>query len=137
MRKRGSHQEEAAGVNVTPLLDIVFIMLIFFIVTATFLREEGIDVRTPEDTPEDENTVPPPALLLYVQEDDFVRVNNVRLIDPLSVTPVVEEFMAREPRGVVLVNAAPDSKAGVAVTVMDQAYAGNATAVSLAQAAVE
>lgn len=137
MRKKATHTGDEADVNITPLLDIVFILLIFFIVTATFLREEGIDVRTPEDTPEDENTVPPPALLLYVQEDDFVRVNNVRLIDPLSVTPVVEEFMAREPRGVVLVNAAPDSKAGVAVTVMDQAYAGNATAVSLAQAAVE
>ncbi|MEM9262690.1 MAG: biopolymer transporter ExbD, partial [Pseudomonadota bacterium] len=48
MRKRGTRQEEAADVNVTPLLDIVFIMLIFFIVTATFLRERGIDVRTPE-----------------------------------------------------------------------------------------
>ena len=132
MRRRGTHQDEAADVNVTPLLDIVFIMLIFFIVTATFLRERGIDVRTPEDTPEDERTVPPPALLLSVQEDGFVRVNNVRLIDPLSVTPVVEEFMAREPRGVVLVSTAPTAEAGVAVTVMDQARAGKATAVSLA-----
>ncbi len=131
MRKR-TRQEEAADVNVTPLLDIVFIMLIFFIVTATFVRERGIDVRTPENTPPDERTIPPPALLLSVQEDGFVRVNNVRIIDPLSTKPVVEEFMAREPRGVVLVNAAPTSKAGVAVTVMDQARAGKATAVSLA-----
>ncbi|MEO0400260.1 MAG: biopolymer transporter ExbD [Pseudomonadota bacterium] len=132
MRRKGTHQEEAADVNVTPLLDIVFIMLIFFIVTATFLREKGIDVRTPEDTPEQEETIPPPALLLSVQEDGFVRVNNIRLIDPLSVTPVVEEFTAREPKGVVLVSAAPEAEAGVAVTVMDQAYAGKAAAVSLA-----
>ncbi len=131
MRKR-TRQEEAADVNVTPLLDIVFIMLIFFIVTATFVRERGIDVRTPENTPPDERTIPPPALLLSVQEDGFVRVNNVRIIDPLSTKPIVEEFMAREPRGVVLVNAAATSKAGVAVTVMDQARAGKATAVSLA-----
>ena len=132
MRRRGTHQDEAADVNVTPLLDIVFIMLIFFIVTATFLRERGIDIRTPEDTPEEDNSVPPPALLLSVQEDGLVRVNNVRVIDPLSVTPVVEEFTAREPRGVVLVNAAPAAEAGVAVTVMDQAYAGNPAAVSIA-----
>ncbi|MBI1391854.1 MAG: biopolymer transporter ExbD [Alphaproteobacteria bacterium] len=131
MRRRGTHQEEAADVNVTPLLDIVFIMLIFFIVTATFLRERGIDVRTPEDTPEDDS-IPPPALLLSLQEDGLVRVNNVRIIDPLSVTPVVEEFTAREPQGVVLVSAAPKAKAGIAVTVMDQAYAGGPAAVSIA-----
>ena len=131
MRKKSTHQAEAADVNVTPLLDIVFIMLIFFIVTATFLKEKGIDARTPEDTPPDDQVIPPPALVLAVQEDGFVRVNNVRVIDPLSVTPVVEEFTAREPQGVVLVSAAPDSEAGVAVTVMDQARAGKAAAVSL------
>jgi len=131
MRRRGTHQDDGAEVNVTPLLDIVFIMLIFFIVTATFVREQGIDVRTPEDTPDDPNDVPPPALLLSVQEDGFVRVNRVRLIDPFSTTPVVEEFTAREPNGVVLVSAAPGSEAGIAVIVMDQARAGGAAAVSL------
>jgi len=133
--RRTSHTRSTGGdaeVNVTPLMDIVFIMLIFFIVTATFTREKGIDVKTPEDTPPDDATVPPPALLLSLQKDGFVRVNNVRIIDPLSTKPVVEEFMAREPKGVVLVSAAPDSESGVAVTVMDQAYAGKATAVSLA-----
>ncbi|MEM9169913.1 MAG: biopolymer transporter ExbD [Pseudomonadota bacterium] len=132
MRRRGTHQGEAADVNVTPLLDIVFIMLIFFIVTATFVREKGIDVRTPEDNENQPDTRPPPALLLAIQEDGFVRVNGVRVIDPLSTKPVVEEFKAREPRGIVLVTAAPDSKAGVAVTVMDQARQGKAETVSLA-----
>jgi biopolymer transport protein ExbD len=125
----GSDESE---INVTPLMDIVFIMLIFFIVTATFTREKGIDVRTPDNSPNEDDTVPPPALLLSVQEDGWVRVNNVRIIDAQSTKPVVEEFMAREPKGVVLVSAAPTAKAGVTVTVMDQAKAGNATAVSLA-----
>jgi len=122
---------EGDDINVTPLMDIVFIMLIFFIVTATFTREKGIDVKTPEDTP-DEPTVPPPALLLAIQKDGFVRVNNIRIIDVESTKPVVEEFIAREPKGVVLVSAAPDSASGAAVRVMDQAYAGNASAVSIA-----
>ena len=126
MRKRATHQNEEADVNITPLLDIVFILLIFFIVTATFLREKGIDVRTPEDNEQDENTTPPPALLLAVQEDGFVRVNNVRVIDPASVKPVVQEFIAREPQGVVLVSASPESESGVAVEVMDQAQDGGA-----------
>ncbi len=131
-RKSGAAGGGGDDVNVTPLMDIVFIMLIFFIVTATFSREKGIDVKTPEDTPPEEETIPPPALLLSIQEDGFVRVNNVRIIDPESTTPVVEEFMAREPKGVVLVSVAPTSKAGVAVTVMDQAWSGKASAVSLA-----
>lgn len=132
MRRRGTHSGEEADVNITPLLDIVFILLIFFIVTATFLREKGIDVRTPEDSEDDPTDIPPPALLLAVQEDGFVRVNNVRIIDPGSVKPVVQEFIAREPQGVVLVSAAPDSESGVAVQVMDQATDGGAPAVSLA-----
>ena len=68
----------------------------------------------------------------FEEVNGLVTGNNVRIIDPLSTKPVVEEFTAREPKGVVIVNAAPNSKAGVAVTVMDQARAGNAAAVTLA-----
>ncbi|MEX6632204.1 ExbD/TolR family protein [Hyphococcus lacteus] len=124
MRKKATHAGDDAEVNITPLLDIVFILLIFFIVTATFLREKGIDIRTPEDNPPKIDEIPPPALLLAVQEDGFVRVNNIRVIDPGSVTPVVQEFIAREPQGVVLVSAAPTSESGVAVQVLDQAQSG-------------
>ncbi len=133
-RRSGSHGNAASGddINVTPLMDIVFIMLIFFIVTATFTREKGIDLNTPDNSETDPDDVPPPALLMSVQEDGFVRVNNVRIIDAESTKPVVEEFMAREPKGVVLVSAAPTSKAGITVIVMDQAWAGKTTAVSLA-----
>ena len=67
-----------------------------------------------------------------MQEDGFVRVNNIRVIDPGSVKPVVQEFIAREPNGVVLVSAAPESESGIAVQVMDQAKSGGAPAVSLA-----
>lgn len=119
MRRRlTSSGSDQAEVNITPLLDIVFILLIFFIVTATFLQEEGVGLTTPDES--EKETRPPPTLLLSVQNDGFVRVNNVRLIDPRSVKPVVEEFTAREPRGVVLVSAAPDAKAETTVTVLDQ-----------------
>jgi biopolymer transport protein ExbD len=133
-RRVGASHGSGGGddINVTPLMDIVFIMLIFFIVTATFTREKGIDINVPDNSEDQPDTVPPPALLLSVQQDGFVRVNNVRIIDPGSTKPVVEEFMAREPKGVVIVSAAPTSKAGVAVTVMDQAWAGKASAVTLA-----
>jgi biopolymer transport protein ExbD len=134
MSRRITRSASGGGddINVTPLMDIVFIMLIFFIVTATFTREKGIDIKTPDNSPNENDTVPPPALLLSVEEDGWVRVNRNRTIDAASTKAVVEEFMAREPKGVVLVSAAPTAKAGVTVTVMDLAKAGNATAVSLA-----
>jgi len=126
MRRRIAGASEEADVNVTPLLDIVFIMLIFFIVTATFVREKGIDLSTPDENENEQDTRPPPTLVLSVQADGFVRVNRGRIIDPRSTKPVVEEFKAREPRGVVLVSAAPTSKSGVAVIVLDQAKAAGA-----------
>ena len=127
MRRRFTSQQDETEVNVTPLLDIVFIMLIFFIVTATFVYEDGFTPQTPEDSDE-ENTQPPPTMLLYVQQDGFVSVDGGRIIDPQSTRPVVEEFLASDPNSVVIVSAAPQSKVGVAVTVYDQAVlAGQST----------
>ena len=80
-------------------------------------------MNTPEDT-EEENPNPAPALVLAVQVDGFVRVNGIRTIDPGSVKPVVQEFIAREPTGGILVSAAPESESGIAVQVMDQARDG-------------
>lgn len=115
-----SSEQEAADVNITPLLDIVFILLIFFIVTATFLDEEGIAIASPEENPPEELTRPPPALVLAIRNDGFVLVDGGRMIDPRSVKPVVEAFKAQNPRGVVLLNAAPDAKVETTVLVLDQ-----------------
>ena len=112
--------EEAADVNITPLLDIVFILLIFFIVTATFLDEVGIGIVSPQPDPPEELRRPPPTLVLAVRKDGFVMVDDVRLIDPRSVTPVVEAFRAEKPNGVVLLNAAPDAPVQATVLVLDQ-----------------
>ncbi|GGY42723.1 ExbD/TolR family protein [Parvularcula lutaonensis] len=123
MRHRVKHgQGDASDVNITPLLDIVFIMLIFFIVTATFVYEDGIAPNLPTPSPEDENdSIPPPSLLLTVQADGFVLVDDIRIVDPRSVEPVVEEFLAKEPKGVVIISAAGDSETGVMVTTLDEA----------------
>ncbi|MDT8437729.1 MAG: MotA/TolQ/ExbB proton channel family protein [Wenzhouxiangellaceae bacterium] len=116
-----SSDMDEAEVNITPLLDIVFILLIFFIVTSTFLDEQGLEIVTPQDNPPDELTRPPPTLVLSVRNDGFVMVDNVRMIDPRSVKPVVEAFKAENPRGVVLLNAAPDAEVETTVLVLDQA----------------
>ncbi|RFB05822.1 ExbD/TolR family protein [Parvularcula marina] len=120
MARRRRTGDEAADVNVTPLLDIVFIMLIFFIVTATFVYEDGFDPNLPPDS-QDEPEDPPPSMLLTVQADGFIRVDDIRQVDPRSVTSVVEQFLAKEPKGVVIVNATPDARTGTTITVLDQA----------------
>jgi len=113
-------EQEAADVNITPLLDIVFILLIFFIVTATFLDEVGIGIFSPQPDPPEELTRPPPTLVLAVRSDGFVMVDDVRMVDPRSVTPIVEAFRAEKPEGVVLLNAAPDAPIESTVLVLDQ-----------------
>lgn len=119
-RRLVTEDPDEAEVNITPLLDIVFILLIFFIVTSTFLDEEGIEITTPQDDQE-EQTRPPPTLVLSIRSDGFVMVDNIRMIDPRSVKPVVEAFTAENPRGVVLLNAAPDAEIDTTVMVLDQA----------------
>ncbi|MGV6801206.1 MAG: ExbD/TolR family protein [bacterium] len=120
-RKRIRKTEEAGDVDITPLLDIVFILLIFFIVTAVFVDEDGVNPNLPTPNPDKPDTVPPPSKLLYVMENGLVQVDGARLVNPKSVKPIVDEFLASEPDGVVQITAAPDSESGVAVTVLDQA----------------
>ena len=68
-----AHTEEAADINITPMLDIVFIMLIFFIVTATFVKESGIDVSRPDaETATKQNRV---GILVAINEHNEVWIN--------------------------------------------------------------
>lgn len=86
MRRRGNKQVDEADVDMTPMLDIVFIMLIFFIVTATFLDEHGKDFTQPPPPPEQDDVEPKPAIVIFVSNDDSCSVDgftsdcgNVRL----------------------------------------------------------
>ena len=128
MARRLRRGEEAAEVNITPLLDIVFIMLIFFIVTATFVDEDGIAPNLPEPTPDNENSTPPPTMLLTVQANGFVQVDGGRQIDPRSVKNTVSEFVVKDDKSVVIISAEPDSEVGTTVAVLDYAREGAPTA---------
>jgi len=75
-RNRRNQASDDAEVDMTPMLDIVFIMLIFFIVTATFLDEKAIDLTQPPPPPENPDDPPPdtPAITVYVDERDSCSV---------------------------------------------------------------
>jgi biopolymer transport protein ExbD len=110
----------------TPMLDIVFIMLIFFIVTATFLDEQGLDfTRPPPDISLYTST--PPSISIYVDAKDRVSVDNE--IAELSAVPLrVERLLAEKPDAVISLRADAQATLGPVVYIKDQmALAGRET----------
>jgi len=89
-------------VNVTPLLDIVFIMLIFFIVTATFIKEPGVEVeKPPADTAEDQRLV---SVLVAIDSSNKIWINNKEVaLD--GVRAAVERLRRESPRGSAVIQA--------------------------------
>ncbi len=97
MRRRVRHSADEADVDMTPMLDIVFIMLIFFIVTATFFDKQGIDLtQPPAPPPSFDNDKSNPAITVYVNERNQCSVDGNRS-DCDRVTLTVESLLADKP----------------------------------------
>ena len=109
-------EDEEGSVDITPMLDVVFIMLIFFIVTATFVKESGIDV----DKPSAATVVvqEQASILIAIDADNNVWVNR-RQVDIRSVRSIVERLHAENPKGKLVIQADRESINDVLVQVMD------------------
>jgi biopolymer transport protein ExbD len=134
-RGRRKYAAEEADVNMTPMLDIVFILLIFFIVTATFVKEVGLNLTPPPPPSEDQPQDPVPVIYINVDADNFIYVNG-RLTDIDAVRANIERLHAENPRSAVLVAAHPRSRSGIAIRIVDQAELAEVP-VSLVPAAEE
>ena len=129
MRRKRVRQEEDANIDITPMLDIVFIMLIFFIVTATFVKESGIDVTRPDaETAVKQNRV---AILIAIRENNEVWINR-RQVDLASVRANVEKLHAENPQGGAVIQADREAETGVLVEIMDQVRLAGVGAISIA-----
>jgi len=108
--------EEESEINLTPMLDVVFIMLIFFIVTAVFVREPGVEVTRPEAvtafTPEST------AILVAVTAGNEVWIDR-RQVDITAVRPAIERLRAENPEGGVVIQADTRAHNGVLIQVLD------------------
>jgi len=124
MRRRTKHQEDQAEVNMTPMLDIVFILLIFFIVTATFLSEEGLDMRPPPDSDTPPDTDAPPPIVVQVDDDNNIFVNRTRT-DVDRVLSAVNRFRAEEPNSAVLLEVQDEAEHGIIVQIWDEMRANS------------
>ncbi len=130
MRRRVAIHSEEAEINITPMLDVVFIMLIFFIVTTSFVKEIGIDVNRPSNAPIKEQKI---SEVIAIRIDDLgqVSVEN-RSVDIRAVRANIESALATKPNAAVVVIADRDADAGILVQVIDQARVAGADKVSLA-----
>ena len=134
MRRRRSRNTEKSEVNLTPMLDVVFIMLIFFIVTASFVKEAGIDVtRPPAATAERKERG---NILVAITSNDQIWIDR-RPVDPRFVRANIERLHAENPQGSVVIQADKESKNGLLVQVMDAARLAGVSNVSLAAEVVE
>jgi len=134
MRRGRGREREESEVNLTPMLDVVFIMLIFFIVTASFVKEAGIDVsRPPAATAERKERG---NILVAITENDQIWIDR-RQVDPRALRANLERLHAENPQGSVVIQADKASKNGLLVQVMDAARLAGVGNVSLAAEVVD
>ncbi|MFC6440760.1 biopolymer transporter ExbD [Bowmanella sp. JS7-9] len=122
-------EEEEANIDMTPMLDVVFIMLIFFIVTASFVKEAGIDVNRPDAATA---VAKPRANILVAISDKGEIWINKRQVDVRAVQANIERLHAENPQGTVVIQADRKSTTEVLIKVMDAARAAGIEDVSIA-----
>ncbi len=129
MRRRRDRRKSESEVNLTPMLDVVFIMLIFFIVTASFVKESGIEISRPgasTATRKEKGNI-----LIAISANDQIWMNR-RQVDPRALRANIERMHAENPQGSVIIQADKEAKTGLLVKVMDAARAAGVKSVSLA-----
>lgn len=129
-QRRRRRATEDAAINITPLLDIVFILLIFFIVTTSFAKEFGVDMNRPANAPVKERERAE-LIAVRIEADGTVFVED-RAVDLRAVRANIESGLARKPQASVVVVAHRAADAGLMVRVVDQARLAGAANVSLA-----
>jgi biopolymer transport protein ExbD len=122
-------EEEEATIDMTPMLDVVFIMLIFFIVTASFVKEAGIDVNRPEATTAVKKDRA--NILIAISDKGEIWINK-RRIDVRAVQANIERLHAENPQGTVVIQADKKATTDTLIKVMDASRAAGVYDVSIA-----
>ncbi len=126
---RFSRSDDESDINLTPMLDVVFIMLIFFIVTATFIKQAGIDVYRPAAlTSEKKPTV---SVLLAIGPNGDIWIDKKR-VDVTAVRAVIERMHAENPKGTLVIQADRAAKSEKLMAVLSAARAAGLTEVAIA-----
>ena len=129
MRRRSRRKSEEQGLDLTPMMDIVFIMLIFFIVTTSFVKETGVDVNRPnaETAERDEKG----NILVAITLNNEIWIDK-RRIDLKAVRANIERLKIEYPEGSVIIQADKEARSGLLVETMDQIRLAGVQNISIA-----
>ncbi len=127
-------EEEESEVNLTPMLDVVFIMLIFFIVTASFVKESGIDINRPDAATAERKEQG--NIMVAISEDGQIWIDR-RQVDVRALRANIERLHAENPQGTVIIQADEESKNKLLVQVMDAARLAGVKSVAIAAEVID
>jgi biopolymer transport protein ExbD len=131
MARKIKREDEDATIDMTPMLDIVFIMLIFFIVTTSFVKEAGIDVQKPKAA--NASQKPTANIFIAVRENGEIWMDK-RMVDVERVSANIEKLLAEQPTDIVIIQADVKAEHGVVVKVMDAIKDAGIDKISIAAA---
>ncbi len=123
--------DDEAEINITPMLDIVFIMLIFFIVTTSFVKEQGLEVSRPSNTPPKEVEVKKGPIVVKIDASSLISIKG-RILESRAVQANLEREKAEKPDSPLVIAAHPEADTESLVTILDAAKAVGIEAVSVA-----
>lgn len=128
-RRRLQEIEDEFDLNITPMLDVVFIILIFFVVTSSFVKESGVDVSRPSASTTERKERG--NIMVGITANDTVWIDK-RQVDIRAVRANIERLHAENPEGAVVIQADRDARTGVLVQVLDQSRLAGVNNVSIA-----
>lgn len=120
MRPRRAQNAEESAIDLTPMIDVVFILLIFFIVTANFIKESGAEVSKPDAVTAERQEKA--SILIAIDEAGQIWMDKSQ-VSVQQVGPTIQRLKAENPEGTIVIQADKSSKNGVLVKVLDQARA--------------
>ena len=129
--KRRVRPGDEAEINITPMLDIVFIMLIFFIVTTSFVKEKGLEISRPSSLPPKEVQQDKGPIVVRIDSGSLISVKG-RILEPRAVVANLQREKAEKPASPLIVAAHPEADTEALVTVLDAARAAGIESVNVA-----
>lgn len=117
--------------NMAPLIDMIFILLIFFLVTTSFSRESGVELKKPKPAPAQADARKKTNITVEIGHDNRVFIDG-RVYDVRTVRAYMEQFLLDVPKGTVVIATDKDSAIGRVIEVMDQCKLAGVKNVSVA-----
>ncbi|MCC5825849.1 biopolymer transporter ExbD [Alkalimonas sp.] len=129
MARKRIREDDEAQIDITPMMDIVFIMLIFFIVTTSFVKEAGIDVNKPESTQAQQK--PSATIFIAIRPNGEIWMDR-RMVDVERVAANIERLVAESPTDTIIIQADKEAMHGRVMEVMDQIKAAGDYIITIA-----